>query len=670
MNRPRLPYLLFPLLLCAHSLRSQSFFPVIAGLTAGPSFGLVDGTAPLYGGSGDCGSFSDGRLSSTGVEIEFSLPSFFSSRFGLSLRPGWRSSSLRFVGGRSNVWVYDPDGDGAIAEEREFRLEVVTQRVGMGILGTYRIGDQILLGLGPEIGYHAAQTVRQTEHILAPGDHAFPDGQSERVMTEGPLYTPGRTGLGLVGFGGLSVPFGRQVSFRLSVTASADLLSPVREAEWRSLSFGGNAGIVYAFAKKEPIPPPPVPDIAEPAGPPPPLLRLSASIDVFGLVGEERHDTITSRFREKDYCRSVRCVPFLSFDQGMSDLPAVYRENGGDSAPLPSFDSLASLDPFSLQRRILDLAALRLGYDPESRIVLHPVGGSPEWGGLRCERVREYLVRVWRLPEEQVAIGGPLPAARLAEAFGKGKEEGKEEVKEGVWMEASDAQIFAPVVSRRLDREFDAPLVKVTTSHQADAGLRAWEVTLTSREKTIARYSSDGAEGDGTGSMNWNMIYDDGQGESASVTAHFTVEDSVGARAVARSQAPLLMLRSRIAVAHAIDLATMTETIVFRLPHTADAEGQPDRRGDSLGCRDILRELDRVVRAGSVVWHQKEDTAAFDAQPEFRDALAALLARRGAPPLRTVTPEELREILTDPDGCTEENAESGRAVAVRGSVVE
>lgn len=666
MNRPRLPYLLFPLLLCAHSLRSQSFFPVIAGLTAGPSFGLVDGTAPLYGGSGDCGSFSDGRLSSTGVEIEFSLPSFFSSRFGLSLRPGWRSSSLRFVGGRSNVWVYDPDGEGAIAEEREFRLEAVTQRVGMGILGTYRIGDQILFGLGPEIGYHVAQTVRQTEHILAPGDHAFPDGQSERVMTEGPSYTPGRTGLGLVGFGGLSVPFGRQVSFRLSVTASADLLSPVREAEWRSLSFGGNAGIIYTFAKKERVPPPPVPDIAEPTGPPPPLLRLSASIDVFGLVGEERHDTITSRFREKEYCRSVRCLPFLPFDQGASDLPAVYRENGGDSALPLSFDSLASLDPFSLQRRILDLAALRLGYDPESRIVLHPVGGSAEWGRARCERVREYLVRVWGLPEEQVAIGGPLPAAQLAEAFGKGKEERKE----GVWMEASDAQIFAPVVSRRLDREFDAPLVKVTTSHRADAGLRAWEVTLTSREKTIARYSSDGAEGDGTGSMNWNMIYDDGQGESASVTAHFTVEDSAGARAAARSQAPLLMLRSRIAVAHAIDLTTMTETIAFRLPHTADTEGGSDRHRDSLGCRDILRELERVVREGAVVWNREDDSAAaFAAQPEFRDAVAALLARRGAGPLRPATPEELRAILTDPDGCTATDADSGRVIVVRGRVV-
>src|SRR5690606_31071219 len=111
--------------------------------------------------------------------------------------------------------------------------------------------------------------------------------------------------------------------------------------------------------------------------------------------------------------------------QGVSDLPAVYRESGGDSALLLSFDSLASLDPFSLQRRILDLAALRLGYDPESRIVLHAVGGSAEWGRARCERVREYLVRVWGLPAERVEIGGPLPAARLEEVFGKGKKEGK-----------------------------------------------------------------------------------------------------------------------------------------------------------------------------------------------------------------------------------------------------
>lgn len=666
MKCRRLPYLFCILLLCSVSLRAQSPPPVILGLTAGPAFGIVDGTAPFYGGSGDCGSFASGSFSAVRVEGEIVFPSFFSSRFGLSLRPGWRSSSVRFVGGKSNVWVYDPDGERAVAEEREFRLQAVTQRVGIGILGTYRIGEQILFGLGPEIGYHVAQTVRQTEHILSPDDHAFPDGQSERTMTEGPPYTPGRVGLGMAGFCGLSVPFGRRASFRLSVTGSADLLSPVREAEWRSLSFGGSAGIVYAFAKRERIPPPPVPDIAEPTGPPPPLLRLSAAIEVFGLVGEERHDTITSRFREKEYCRSVRCVPFLPFDQGSSDLPPFYRRGGGDSALLPSFDSLASLDPFSLQRRILDLAALRLGYSPESGIVLHPAGGSSEWGRARCERVREYLVRVWRVPEEQVEIGDPLPAARLEEVFGKGKEE---MIKEGVWMEASDAEIFAPVISRRLDREFDAPLVKVTTSHRADAGLRAWEVTLTSREKTIARYSSDGAEGDGTGSMNWNMIYDEGQGESASVTALFTVEDSVGARAAARSEAPLLMLRSRIAVAHAVDLKTMTETIVFRLPHAADAEGRIDRRTDSLGCRDILRELDRVVRAESVVWSQKEIGAPFDTKPEFRDALDDLLARRGAAPSRAATPEELRKILTETEGCTAAGADSGRVVVVRGPAV-
>lgn len=670
VNWRYLPYLssfCVLLLLCTPSLCSQAALPVIPGIIVERSVGIVSGTAPLYGGSGDCGQFASGTFSSFGAGMSVSFPTFFWPQLGVRLRSIWRSSTYQFSARPENPpWVFDASVDRAREIEREFQLESAAQTLSLGVQGTYRLGSHIAFALGPEVGYRFAGSTQQTDHILGPDDLAFPDGQTVRPMVEGGTYSPNRWALGLVGSGSVAVPIGPRLAFLLEGTVAANLLSPVVQEEWKGLSFGGSVGFLL-HPPHEKKPPPHLPDIVEPSfppSPPAPSFQLSARIEVYGLEGEHRHDTITSRFREKEYCRSVQCVPRVLFVAGSADLPDSYAQDSSAQSSLPTFDSLPSLSPFALQAKVLDLLALRLARFPEGVITLHPVGADKEIGRQRSMRIREYLRGVWGIPPEQVVIGDALPNDSTAEPYAEGKE--------SVLIAASSPGIFAPVLSRSLDRDFDAPLIKVTTSHQADAGLRAWEVLLTSRGRTIARYSSGGSGEEGTGSLNWNMIYDDEHRENSTVTALFMVEDSAGARKSARDEAPLLMLRSRIAVAHSVDVGRMTETLLYRFPAPGTAPDAGNRRADSLGCDDILRELDRSLREGGEVWVGEESdgggVAYGSSSPEFRSALREIAERHGAGAVRTAPQQELRkelqELLNDRSGCVDPEFFAGAACVV------
>lgn len=606
------------------------------GIAVEPSYGIIDGTASIYSSSPDCGSFTSGSFSSTRITALLSAPSLFSSRLGLSLRPGWNSSVVRFALRPDNPpWVFDADKDQALQIEREFRLEASSQSISLSMIGTYRIGERIMLGVGPDVGYRIAQSIVQTDHILGPGETAFPDGQTSRPIPGAASYSMNPWVLGVVGAGAITLPVGKQLSFWLEGSARADLLSPVREAEWKGFSVGGNLGLVFTL-EKDAIPPPSFPAIVEPVLPPAPALRLSAAIEVYGLEGERRRDTITSRFREKDYCRSVRYVPQVLFAQGASELPPVYARNSDEPSSLPTFDSLSFYNPIALQERALDVVALRLLNDSESTLLLHPAGADAALGQKRGEQVQAYLRDVWGVAPERVAVGDPVPGSRLVE--------GRNGEREGILIESSSPAVTAPVVNRRLYRDFEAPLVKVATSHEADAGLRAWEVLLTSRDKTIARYSSEGSVGEGEGSMNWNMVYDEGTGESATVEAVFTVEDSLGTRKSARGEAMLLMLRSRIGVAHGVDMEKGIETLLYQL-----SPSSATYRGDSLGRDDILRTLERDLHAGASVWIVERGGESSAAA--FRDGLNGILRRHSLEESAIITERELREILNGMEKC-------------------
>ena len=559
-------------------LRSQSrtWPSIIAGISGGISRGILEGEAPIYSGSPDCGTFSSGTLASRQLTLQLISPDLFTGHIGLSIKPGLRElTSTLTQTSDQGTWLFDADAEDATEIEREFRLETVTLSIDLALLGTYRLSDQISLGVGPFIDYTLHQETNQIDQILGPGDLSFSDGQRSRTMIEGIAYSSRPLQFGVEAAGSLTLSMSSHFSLLMEPALRFHLGSPVMEAEWQSLEVAGNLGLLYRFSPSTPSPPrlnlpdpplpppgPPVEDtvLAPPFSPPP---TLSATINVYSLREGTRRDDIRVRFRETDRCRLVRLAPAVRFDEGKTTLPEQYQQER--SHHQPTLDSLISLPPLELQGHLLDVVGLRLQRNPRGQIVLHHDGSRAATE--RVEQIHSYLSNYWDIETDRI-----------------GKSSGPAADPDMIRLSSSSPDILAPVISSRLDRDFDAPMMKIKTSQEAEAGLRSWEITLSNDEKEIARYSSAQPDGRGNTGINWDVLYSDKNLDSSTISAIFMIEDSTGARTIARSETLLLIQKSHIMEEHQVDIEEGKEKYLYWLfPSNALI--------DSIGYEEIVRDI-------------------------------------------------------------------------------
>lgn len=569
-------------------LYAQESSSIMVGIFGGISSGILRGNASIYAGSPSCGEFSSGGTTSQNLGLQLILPDLFIPNLNLTLKPTLQRRRVT-LSQQSNqgTWIFHQEVGDVTEIEREFQLQVETWSVKFGLLGSYSISDRFSFGIGPTAGYNFGQKSLQTDQIVGPGDLSFPDGQTTRTMIEGVTYTGNPLSLGLDVIGNARLPITSRFSLLLELQSQLELLSPVVEATWNSLDIGGNFGILYHFTPEALVlDPPPFNFPPDPLPPPTPqalpdsLLpkpRLNASLEIYSLEGDQRKEDIRVHFREADICTVVQIAKELSFADNSANLPSHYQEKSGE--PLPELDSLVALDPLTLQTRVLELIGIRMRKNREAILILQPGGNREELSRKRLENIRNYFVERWEVEPSRIES---LPTS--------------EDVADGdVRITSTSPDILAPVVSHRLDRDFDAPTVKVKTSQEVEGGLRAWEITLSNNDDEVARYSSAQPESRGNAGIDWSVLYSDAVLDSSVIKGIFMVEDSTGARKIARADAELIVQRSRIMKGHVVDLHHRTETYLYwfspsRIPSL-----------DSLSYDDILRQFKTVVREGASV---------------------------------------------------------------------
>lgn len=604
------------------------------GADWGSLFGGVSGPASIYAGSPDCGTFSSSMFSAQDVRLTFGMPELFSPTFGLMLAVRRRSERHTYTHRPAfATWVFDNSTEDAIATEHELRLETTTRSVNLGAVATLRLGERLTVGAGPDLAYRVGFDYEQTDRILGPGDVAFPDGLATRAMPEGPVYTVRPFGFGLDAFAATTLPIGSRLSFRCGLDLHADFISPVNEADWRSFAVGINAGLLFDLFPAE-RPAPSLPNQPEPLPPPEPvpLRRLSASIDIYGLDGGKRTDVITTVLDERDIQRTVRIIPVLFIDREISEV-----SSGATPATLPTLDSLARLDPVSLQERLPDLIGLRLAERPAATVVLRPVTAADAEaaiGGMK--RIRDYLRTVWGIDPERVGISDEPP-----ESVPPGIESANGRTP--VIVTGIPEGITGPLTSHRLEREFNPPDVKVSTSHEAEAGIRAWEIVLESGADTIARYARGStSESDGR-AMSWRAS-ERGEGDTTTIVGRFSIEDSTGARASASSEATLMTLHNRIDVSTLVDMAERSESILCR-----SSLGDGDSFMRSGAFRNLLRFVEQSVGVGSevmIAMRRPEHSTASDGGRVI-DNLLDEIRNLGMRDVRRAEPEELPDEMIE-----------------------
>ena len=391
----------------SQGVAAQDFFPVLIGPTGTLRDGSLDGEAPVYAGSADCGVFSSEGATSSQLGIRGIAPSFFSDRIGLSLALTASSSTLRFTSRpETGLFVPDPETGKVIETPREFQLEYVSEGIGLQLLGTVKVTEGFYVAAGPSLMAQTSGIASQTDHLTGSDHISFADGQPVRTMTEGATYTATpllASGI-IAGYGLL--PLSGRLSLFLEASGEILLTSPVQEADWKTMSGGGSLGLMVVFnSRKQNVeerpsdPSPPLVHTPSQDTIAPPLPALQASIELYGVdAANNRQAKLAVHFEEIDRRMIFRIPHRIPFERAasFSDMPHNNRD-------LFSFDSLLQSDNHKADSWIWSFLGSRLSEDETAYLSINIPDDLEERQPL--QQVQTWMVEEWELSANQVRVG-------------------------------------------------------------------------------------------------------------------------------------------------------------------------------------------------------------------------------------------------------------------------
>ncbi len=556
--------------------------PLLLGPFGGFDFALESARIPVYASSADCGEFTSGTAGVAGAGVLLSLPSFFDTRLGLSVAAGVARSRGTFVAVPAEPTTVADRGT-IISLEREYRLDHDLLRFSADLLATLQPAERLEIAAGASLGYQTSASFTQTDNITGPDDYAFPDGKTTRLMVDGTVLSRASVQAGPRIRIAYRLPLGPRLWLQPAVTAYADLLSPVREAQWRSFSVGGGAAVLFDLSPRAAAPPP--------EDPLPPAPLLAASIELYGVDEEDLPQSVAViKVDEELYRQNTPLLPVVYFGRNTAEMPERYEEltrSGADTFRLAHLSGTGMLE---MQHRALDVIGWRLRADTSGRITLIGSTSHDEPGALgrgRAEAVRSYLEEIWGIERERMMIGGSGGGGQLQRSS-EITEDGRADNRR-VEIMANTPGITAPIVTEQVVRNFNPPMIRILPSFEAEAGVQSWSVTISQESSIIARYSSEG-EGN-TEELTWNIIHDRIDSALAPLVAELVVEDSLGASVVARTEIPLHLEKRLKVVEGQVQREENREQIAYTLAafNYNSAELTPQHSA-------LLREIAREIR--------------------------------------------------------------------------
>lgn len=541
------------------------------GVAGSISRGIVRGNPPIYPGGPGCGTFATGVVSGGEAAFRLRFSAVPTDHLALSFRPSWRSELTRFREPLPDAWVYDREDGVARRLEREAELAVRSESFRLAVVTALQLDDRLALGIGPVLGYTTTTDVAQSDNIVSSGNQGFADGQRRRVMETAMEYRRSPLDVGLLLGAEYALPIGDRLHIGFDLDATVDLLSPVRGAGWTTFRLDGGIGLHYRLRPGPPdAPPVAMQDQLLPQPPTP--MRITADIELYAVRDGRESEVIDVEFDEIDYCTVV--LPTTSVQ-----MPAVLpRRSPGTAMMEPG--EVARLDDSVIHHRRIELAALQLRNGSTRTIGIRWAPEDGESGRVAAARLRQWLDEEYGIARDRILISEGrserIQAGRLS-------------------LQTEGSRSIAPIRAHRLDRDFGAPTVRVRTSQEAEAGVRGWEITLTNDSNLVARYSSAQPEERGSTGIDWSLLYPEQEIDSSKLAAAYLVYDSLGGRALARTENQMVVRRVRIVVGRIVDLAEGRTTFLYALPKSTP----PELRA---WTRDLLGEtVTENSRPGDVV---------------------------------------------------------------------
>ncbi|MEO5931078.1 MAG: OmpA family protein [Candidatus Kapaibacterium sp.] len=512
--------------------------PIIGG-----DFGFDRGAIPVLALSTDCGLFTKGTSISPSAGLRLMFPSALLPRLGVIATGSLSFSSSRFSADPVDpIRIFDNENSALIELHRVFIFNPTYWRTDFDLLLSYGVADRLMIAAGGAVRFQLQGKYRETDNVLGPGDYSFRDGLRVHEVTNGSRLTTNRAVVGPTMHVSYGFPIGGGRLLAPEIAVTADLTSPIREAEWRRYSIGGRLALLFDISPVTPIEPPVIAIDSVPARVDPPARpRLSAAISLYSVDEMNRPLSVTKIHVNEVLLRQhAPLIPAIFFDRDSTTFPSRYATLQRREIDSFYVDGLAGLDVLDIQHHSLDVIGSRLRANPSSRLTLFGSASRderPEVQRARAETVRGYLEKTWGIGRSRIIMKdglGPMHRSNESVEDGRADNRRAELVTTPEW-------VMAPVITEQIVRDFDPPIIRMSPTYDAAAGMKQWTITVMQNGDTIARYTDRDAARSMQPELTWRLAPDQIDSNLAPLEAELVVEDSTGATVSARTQVAMTL---------------------------------------------------------------------------------------------------------------------------------
>lgn len=574
-------------------MRAPWYLEVFGGL----AWGTQNGEFPVYGSPG-CGLFSDGRIDLRTGSVGIAIPDPL--HWGLDLHALLRYEHAASVYRSTPLdaqTVFDSLENRLVDIDREFRYKATIHTLALDLRADWDLGRMWHLSTGIGFGIGISERFQQIDTILGPTGRSFPDGESAHPMQSfvhgsSPPYSVGFSTA--IGWGDAAIP-GLPLRVRPQLFGRIDLRSQVDEYLWTSLAGGIGISAFIDFSRKAP-PAEPIAVVPTPTPPSAPPTPPSASISMYGIDDTNRpsQEAVIS-VTEIVNRRYTPLLPVVYFDSGTVTIPSRYRQLDEESVRNFNYLDVAELDPLPLSHWLLNIIGLRLQDDPDGKIILY---GSisddepPSIGIDRARAVRDYLVRIWKVPSHRIEIRSGAGSMALSnERTSDGRNENRR-----VLIESLAGNFLAPLATERIVREFNPPRIRIIPNYSAPEGVKDWRVVVRQNGTPLAEFTDLDSIETASSDISWRLLDKHIGSPLGALIADLTVVDSLGQTAQASDSIELQLQQDSQVVESYRERRGNMERIYYNLmgfDYKSPTGNAPHQRQ--------LREVARQIRPGAQV---------------------------------------------------------------------
>lgn len=277
--------------------------------------------------------------------------------------------------------------------------------------------------------------------------------------------------------------------------------------------------------------------------------NLSVSIEAYGKNRKGEEEPVI-RIDVLDVKARV-AFPFLNyifFDEGSSSIPKRYITYQTNEEAVREFKGVTERGDeklLNLYHEVLNVLGSRMQSIPTSRITL--TGSTSNIGSefenislarARAQRVKEYLVNIWKIDAERISVDGRiLPLRPSPTTLKRGQEENRR-----VEITSTDVRLMDPIIVTNTEHIATPSDLILKPRIVCDTGIAHITTIMSIGNTVIDRYS--GTQQGFNLKSSWSLTEDALSSASDSLSLYFEATDSAGNTASATNTIPLQRSRT------------------------------------------------------------------------------------------------------------------------------